>query len=161
MKRPPLLCLGGSEAFPAYQAEFARLYDGVTILDVLGRNVSFSSAACEHVCFKADERGSRRIWSQERAERIPWIRVALTQPNEVRPSHQREKNQVHLLLLEAEPSEGVTKEFFGVYVRPLSDTAVEFVTAFPLDERYWQQARRGGKPLYPPSLAPTAKKRRR
>src|SRR5438105_879132 len=46
VNRPPLLRLGGEEAFAAYQREFDRLYRSGPVVDVLGNRVSFPSDAC-------------------------------------------------------------------------------------------------------------------
>ncbi len=161
VNRPPLLRLGGEEAFAAYRREFDRLYGLGPVTDVLGRRVLFPPDACAHVCFK-DQRQDRyrklpRVWTPERAERIPWILPALTTPDEVRPSHQTAVHQAFLLLVEADPAVGTTWERFGVYVEPAGAQRVRFVTAFPMDRSYWDAARLKGPRLYPP---PKPKRRR-
>lgn len=156
VERLPLLRLGGEGAFTAYQAEFDRLYVAGPVEDLLGRRVEFLPSACRHVCFKtagADPYGRlpRGVWAQERAERIPWILTALTEPEEIRPSHQTEGHQVYLLLVSVDPILGHAWERFGVYVEPAGTKRVIFVTAFPMDAWYWKDAR-----LYP---APKRKRR--
>ena len=160
--RPPLLALDGEEAFAAYQAEFERLYCTQEVRDILGRRVVFPPEACAHVCFK-DQRDDRyrklsRVWTPERAARIPWILAALLTPQEVRPSHQTEGHQAFLLLVEGDPATGTAWERFGVYVEPTVPGRVLFVTAFPMDRWYWDDARLKGPRLYPP---PKPRRKRR
>ncbi len=152
--RPPLLTLGGETAFAAYQAEFRRLYHSAPVVDILGRTVEFSRDACEHVCYKGREEDPygklSRTWSQERAVRIPWILLALTDPRtEVRPNFRHRERFSYILVIEADPANGYPREFFGVITRPVSANRVEFVTGFPFDFEYWKQMRDGGAPLYP------------
>jgi hypothetical protein len=159
--RPPMLRLGGEEAFANYQREFDRLYRSGPVKDVFGRLVVFPPDACEHVCFK-DQREDRyrrapRVWTPERAERIPWILAALTAPEEVRPSHQTDGHQAFLLLVEGDPAAGTAWERFGVYAEPIAAGRAAFVTAFPMDRWYWDAARLKGPRLYPP---PKPKRRR-
>jgi hypothetical protein len=165
VKRLPLLQLGGEEAFAAYQAEFDRLYRSGPVTDVLGNRIAFPPYACRHICFKPEEedpygRRPRAAWAQERAERIPWIHVALTDPGtEVRPSHQVEGRLAYLLLMEADPAAGYGPQYYGVFVEAISPGQVTFLTAYLLDASTWAKARRGGRRLYPPPEPP--KKRRR
>jgi hypothetical protein len=166
--RPPLLTLGGKEAFDAYQAEFNRLYHDPLnpVVDILGRTVEFTPDACKHVCYKGqdDDPWSQRPreWSQERAERIPWIRLALTDPGtEVRPNFRDPDRFSYILILEADPAQGLSREFYGVITRPLPGKRVEFLTGFPFDFDYWKQMRDGGAPLYPYKPRTGPKKKRR
>src|SRR3954453_8330984 len=120
IKRLPLLRLGGEEAFEAYRIEFDRLYRSSPVRDVLGRLVHFPPQACRHVCFKPAEedpysRLPRETWSQDRAERIPWILAALADPGtEVRPNIQRPDRYSYILVVEADPTAGWPQEYFGV-----------------------------------------------
>jgi hypothetical protein len=152
--RPPLLALGGETAFAAYQTEFDRLYHSAPIGDILGRGVEFRRDACEHVCYKGREEDPYgklpRTWSQERAERIPWILLALTDPRtEVRPNFRHRERFSYILIIEADPARGYSREFYGVITRPISPGRVEFLTGFPFHFDYWRQMRDGGAPLYP------------
>jgi hypothetical protein len=162
IQRPPLLCLGGEEAFSAYQAEFTRIYGAQPVIDVLGRVVEFLPDACRHVCSKGDPgdyyRKLPRGWEQARAERIPWIFPTLLTPYEIRPSHQTEGNQVYLLSFPADPGAENAWERFGVYVEPISHDRVVFRTAFPMSQAYWDAARLKGPRIYP---VPTPKRKRR
>jgi hypothetical protein len=148
------LTLGGEAVFPAYQAEFDRLYRSGPVRDILGQLVEFPADACEHICFKGQEDDPygklSRIWSQERAERIPWILAALSDPEtEVRPNFRHRDRFSYILIVEAEPARSLPREFYGVVTRPLDGGRVEFVTAFPFQFEYWKQMRDGGAPLYP------------
>jgi hypothetical protein len=165
VKRPALLQLGGQEAFVAYRAEFDRLYRSGAVRDVLGNHVEFPTDACRHVCFKPTEedpygRLARDVWSQERAERIPWILVALTDPGiEVRPNPQRPDRLSYILVVDAEPLVGLPQEYFGAVCEPTRSGVVQFVTAFPMDQAYWARWRRAGRRFYPPTPRPRRKKR--
>lgn len=142
---PSLLRLGGESQFGRYQAEFDALYHERRIVDPKGRRVSFPPDACRHVCFK-DQKEDRyrrlpRVWDQDRAERIPWIEAALTTPQEIRWSHQDPENQGYLLLIRREPDTGGAWERYGAYVEPLSAEEVRFITAYPMQQWYWDNAR--------------------
>ena len=154
--RPPLLQLGGEEAFAAYEKEFGRLYQIRRVTDVLGNVVLFRGHTCRHVCFKSDrpdyyKQGRRVVWMQERAEHIPWILAALTDPGvEVRPNDQDPDNRVNYLLdVDADPAQGLKREFFCVVAEWINDTTLSFVTSFPIDRDYWLKCRKVPGRLYP------------
>ncbi|RYE13381.1 MAG: hypothetical protein EOP45_21275, partial [Sphingobacteriaceae bacterium] len=85
--------LGGHEQFTAYQKWFRSLYcdPNRVVKDVLNRRVTFdmypSLDDTAHVCYggKDDHAYKAEYWVQERAERIAWIEVALTNPNFIHP----------------------------------------------------------------------------
>ena len=164
IERPPLLRLGGEEAFDAYQAEFDRLYRSGPVFDVLGRLVEFPRSACRHVCFKAPEadpygRLPRDAWSQERAERIPWILEALSNPGtEVRPHLSDPAKQVYLPAVDGE---GCPPEWFFVVVARVGPNSLEFVTAFRVPYDYWFDWRKGGPRIYPEPKQPAKPKKGR
>jgi hypothetical protein len=166
VKRSAILALGGEDAFAAHQAEFDRLFRSGPVVDVLRNTVRFPPNACRHVCFKPPEEDPysqlpREVWSQERAERIPWILTALTAPGvEVRPNVQRPDRLSYILVVEAVPEQGLPQEYYGVVTEPVGPGEVEFVTAFPFDHAYWARWRTGGAPLYP-RKAPRPKKKAR
>src|SRR4051812_39324352 len=84
---PPLLQLGGREAFPAYREALQALCAAGEVKDVRGWCVESPDDLCHHICFKEDDYGQRTIWKQERAVRIPWILPALCSlGTEIRPS---------------------------------------------------------------------------
>lgn len=154
--RPPLLQLGGREAFPEYEKEFGRLYQNQRVYDVLGSKVEFLPSSCWHVCFKRDEedrseRRKRDLWSQERAERIPWIMSALNNPGtEVRPNDKDPINKLnYLLVVEADPANNLPQEYYLVVARWLNRNTVSFLTAYPITWRQWKGFRDAGPALYP------------
>jgi hypothetical protein len=164
VQRPPLLRLGGEADYAEYEAEFDRLFRVSPVSDILGRRVEFPPHACRHVCFKGEEadpygRQPRRLWVEERAERIPWILTALQEPTEVRPSHQVAGREAYLLLVPCLPESGRQWERFGVFAEVAASGPVTFLTAYPLDENTWRKARGGGRRLYPPPVPPKGKKR--
>ncbi len=142
----PALCwFGGEEAFSFYQAEFDRLYHSAVIRDVLNRIVRFPKDSCRHVCFRRDhdKRGdrSRVLWSQERAECIGWILIALTDPTEIRSNHQNWNNDAYLLAYPSGERRRPAKRYY-VTVAPDSDGRdVTFVTGYPVQQSYWDDAR--------------------
>lgn len=176
----PLLCellrLGGEDAFEEYRAAFHRLYETAPLRDVLKRLIAFPETACRHVCFKEEEGaekpmnsgrfGARRVrWVQERAERIPWIGPALTHPGiEIRPDKEPNRQTCALLArVRVSDESGATErdELFAVIIAEAGTGEGVFVTAFPMERRYWEKARRAGPRLYPPPEPPKAKKRKR
>ena len=154
--RPPLLQLGGEEAFAEYEKEFASRYHRQFVRDVLGNRILFRPHMCRHVCFKSTEanrykQGQREIWVQERAEHIPWILAALADPGtETFPNDQDPYNRVNYLLeVEADAAKGLNREFFCVVTEWVDDTAASFITGFPVDRNYWLKCRRVSGQLYP------------
>lgn len=154
--RPPLLELGGEEAFRDYEKEFGRPYQNQRIVNILGKIVEFPGSSCWHVCFKRDEtdRSARRrrdIWSQERANRIPWILAALTDPKtEVRPNDKDLINRLnYLLVVDAEPLNGLPTEYYIVVTERINKTTVRFITAYQITLQEWRGYKKAGAALYP------------
>lgn len=154
--RPPLLKLGGEEAFKAYEYEFNRMYRYGFVTDVLGNEVVFERSACWHVCFEPKEkdqysRRRRNVWSQERAERVPWIMAALADSGtEVRPNDQDPDNRLNYLLdVDADPENGWEREFFCVVAEKTEANTVAFITGFPINQKYWAKCRQAGRALHP------------
>ncbi len=151
--RLPLLELGGEEAFKAYEKEFGRLYQNRRVYDILGNQVTFDKSVCRHVCTKAEEtaRSNRsRVWVQERAEHIPWILAALTDPGtEIRLDKDLANRWNYLLVVEADPMHGLAQEYYCVVAEKLSPGLLTLVTAFPVDYAGWSLRRKSGKALYP------------
>ncbi len=153
--RPPLLQLGGEQNFSLYEREFFRSYRFGFVTDILGNQVVFERSACWHVCFEPKEkdqysRRRRNVWSQERAEHIPWIMAALADPGtEVRPNDQDPDNRLNYLLdVDADPENGWEREFFCVVAEKTEANTVAFITAFPIDQKYWAKCRRAGRAVY-------------
>ena len=154
--RPPLLELGGEEAFKAYEKEFGRMYQNKRIYDILGKLVEFPASSCWHVCFKRDEedrsaRRKRDIWSQDRASRIPWILSALNDPKtEVRPNDKDPINRInYLFVIEADPTNNLAAEYFIVVTERINETTVRFTTAYPITLQEWRGYKKAGAPFYP------------
>ena len=160
IERPPLLCLGGEEAFAAYKAEFDRLYRAGPVLDVLGQLVLFRSEDCRHVCYKEHrddvyKTGPRGVWKQARAERIPWIYSALTDPRtEVRTDRERAGDLLYLCIFDGEPQEP-----YCVAVHKSGKSEGFFMSAYPVSNQKghpdwskdgWQKKRRKGPVIWPP-----------
>ena len=118
---PTLLSCGGHEFFAEYSRVFDELYRAQPFVDVLGRTVTFDDESCRHVCFEKDPfhrsnpamKHTRLVWSQERAERIPWIGLALSDPAEIRWNHQVNNHQAYLL---AVPQRNVQRPAIRYYV---------------------------------------------
>jgi hypothetical protein len=154
--RPPLLQLGGQEAFAAYEKEFSRLYQNRRLYDVLGNQVVFEASSCWHVCFEPQEkdqysRRKRTLWSQERAEHIPWIMDALNDlGTEVRPNDKDPINRLnYLIVIEADPANNLPQEYYIVVTERINRTTVRFTTAYPIDVYAWRAYRKTGLALYP------------
>ena len=148
--RPPLLKLGGQEAFKAYEKEFGGMYQNRRLYDVLGNQVIFDITVCRHICTKTEENTRSRVWVQERAEYIPWILTALTDPGtEIRPDKDLANRWNYLLVVEADPTQGLVQEYYCVVAEKLSQGLLTLVTAFPIDYRSWAMRRKSGKAFYP------------
>ena len=154
--RPPLLEIGGNEAFKDYEKEVGRIYQNRRLHDILGNLVEFPASSCWHVCFKRDEedrsaRRKRDIWSQDRANRIPWILSALTNPKtEVRPNDKDPINKInYLFVVEADPLNGLPAEYFIVVTERINKTTVRFTTAYPITLQEWRGYKKAGAPFYP------------
>ncbi len=154
--RPPLLQLGGREAFSEYEKEFRTRYQNQFVNDVLGNRILFREHMCRHICFKSTEenrykQGQREVWVQERAEHIPWIIAALADPGtEMFPNDQDPYNRVNYLLdVAANPALGEKREFFCVVAEWVDDKTASFITGFPVDRDYWLKCRRVTGRMYP------------
>jgi hypothetical protein len=163
-KFPPILDLGGAEAFAEYTAEFRRLYRSGIVEDVWGRVVRFELPGdedCKHVCTSGQPGDKRQLlpreWNQERAERLHWITIALREPESIRPSHKpgMEDHEGYLVAGYAERASGAEWERYVVYVAPEGRQrgkhakSVVFVTAYPIGESYWDEAIQVGPRYYP------------
>jgi hypothetical protein len=147
----------GEAAFSAYEAAFDQIYRSGPVIDVLKRRVIFPKYACQHVCFKGSDndrygRSPRTIWDQERADYIPLILPALTDPKtEVRPDHQNKRNNAYLFTISIRTETGLIHVRYYVVVSPgQRNEEVVFNTAYPVNKKYWDAAKRAGRTLYPP-----------
>ena len=59
--RPPLLLLGGQEAYAEYEKEFRIRYQNHFVNDVLGKRILFRAHMCRHVCFKSTDNNYNRV----------------------------------------------------------------------------------------------------
>ena len=165
--RPPFLQLGDSANFAAYQDEFDKRYrEGVT--DVLGNLVVFDKDRCHHVCFKSEDtvhnKGPRSAWSQERAERIAWIKTALETPKYIRCSPTG--NWVYMIEVEADQQNNLNQELFIVIVtagtkrRPAN---IFFRTAYSISGQQWSNFKKTEQiynAVAPPPLKPKKRKQK-
>jgi hypothetical protein len=143
----PLLIYGTSSAedFPMYERHFHESYRAGPVIDRFGRRVIFTPDRAHHVCFanprhrKSDDM-SRPVWRPDRAQRIPWILVALTHPTAVLKENQEPGNQGYLIAMQV-VEETVRREYYQVIVRPRGDgSEVKFLTAYTLDDYQWRNA---------------------
>ena len=160
MNPPPLCQLGGEETFPQYQARFDQLYP-TPVIDVLGRSVRFENESCHHVCFERPAgqkfaKVPRDQWRQECADRIEWIKHALTAPYEIRPGN-RPGYDVYLVSWEVWSTVGRARDRFLVSAEVEGPAMVRFVTAYAANLDTWNKARDIGPCRYPP---PKPKKNR-
>lgn len=156
---PELLSLGGEEAFDAYRAVFDGVYRSPKpIFDVRGYAITFGPDACRHVCYVEDRFDKRRKraegdepvreeWDQSRAEHILWILATLMTPSEIMHNHQVGGYEAYLLGFPRGDFKNPARRYY-VSVKPTGDRRREFRTGYPIDLRYWNNARRGptGKP---------------
>ena len=154
--RPPLLLLGGPEAYTVYEMEFRLRYQNQFVNDVLGNRILFREHMCRHVCFKSTDnnrykQGQREVWVQERAEHIPWIIAALSDPGtEMYPNDQDPYNRVNYLIdVQADSVNGYGREYFCVVAEWIDDKTASFITGFPVDRAYWQKCRRVSGRMHP------------
>ncbi|MCW3100758.1 MAG: hypothetical protein JWL77_6376 [Chthonomonadaceae bacterium] len=154
--RPPFLKLGGEDNFADYQTEFHRLLPS-GLIDFLGNQVNFPPGSCHHICYKqSDVRSSsspRDQWRQDRAERIPWIKVALQKPTFIcegsRPMW------VYLVEIEQDRGNNLVPELFCVVVdardvEPETPGTVYFVTGYTISFREWNDKKKNGRWIHPP-----------
>ena len=118
---------------------------------------------CAHVCYGgvAGCAYNADCWDEKRAERIEWIKLALTSSNVVHPD--KDGPERHKYLLHVPPDEGTNQadEFYCVIVRQISKKTVGFITAYCIDQRTMDQYARVFPRIYPPSNPMTSKKKKR
>ena len=160
--RPPLAQLGGHEKFAIYQARFSELYADQQIADPLGNSVSFGPNDCLHVCYHGTSRfwGNADHWDQERAERIEWIRLAITAPNKIHPDKDYPSRRKYLLYL---PPDDMTQEneFFNVLVEATGKNKFAFVTAYNISQMTYRAYCNVPPCLYPPPRSDRSSPRKR
>jgi hypothetical protein len=118
------------------------------IADVRGVRVRFEVATCRHLCYTAEDavsycRRPPKCWSQDRAERLPWILPALRDPRtEIRVPPDLPRRQLYFLRFEAEPLTGALAEYYLVTTEHEGPSRALFLTAFPAERSYWERQRR-------------------
>ena len=148
---PELLELGGEESYGWYGAVFDCVYRRDPIFDPERRVIVFEEDACQHVCFCEPrfEKGERcregkakirDCWGQSRADHILWILPALTTPCLIAHNNQQDGNLAYLLGF-PKNSNYPTRRYYAS-VRPTSRKRAIFKTAYPIDQRGWDQALR-------------------
>jgi hypothetical protein len=149
--RPPLAKLGGQDQFSAYQTRFNELYADQEIVDPLGNVVSFGPTDCLHICYHGTSRfwGQADYWDQERAERIEWIRRAITTPNKIHPDKDYPARRKYLLYLPPDDSTQ-ENEFFNVLVEAVRKNKFVFITAYNISQMTYRAYCNVPPCLYPP-----------
>jgi len=144
--KTPLLMFGTCcEAdFPEYEQFFNATYRGEPVFDRFGRRVTFTPDRAHHVCFANphhdQKEKSRPTWREDRAQRIPWIMVALTHTTSVLKENKWPGMWGYLVIMQiVEPI--FARDYFQVVVEPRKNgEEVKFITAFKLDNVGWQNA---------------------
>jgi hypothetical protein len=149
-----LVQFGGHIDFEKYRQIFRSLYCVEPIIDVMKRRVLFDSEPllddCAHVCYGGDKGRAYRsdCWYPNRAKRINYIGLALTNPNKIHPDKDNPTNQKYLLYL---PAEGdLPAEHFCVIVRLINKYTVSFLTAYDVDFKTFAAYGNVAPRLYPP-----------
>jgi hypothetical protein len=145
----PLLIFGdcGPSEFESYRAAFDAMYLKGAILDRFGRRIKFFDDSAEHVCYCKDQYDKRRPpprerWRPDRAERIPWIEVALTHPTSVLKENKEKGRENYLIVMQILSESGLKSEYYHVVVQPRRNgTEADFKTAYRLDLQQWIAAK--------------------
>jgi hypothetical protein len=151
---PELLKLGGEEAMAAYTEAFQSLILArMPIIDPRKLEIVFDDDACRHVCIREERFDKRRKrheaedrireeWDQARAEHIPWIWLALTDPSEIVRNTKVDGNEVYLLGFPRKDPIRPSSRYY-VSVKPIQGGKRLFKTAYPIQQKEWDDARRG------------------
>ena len=129
----------------------------------MGRLVIFDTYPtlddCAHVCYggTAGHAYNQAFWSQERAERIAWIDIALIHPNKIHPDEGIPTNQKYLLCIPPE-APGQESEYYVAIVRVLNSKTVAFLTAYGISNNQYQKFAMIGPRVFP---APQPKRKKR
>lgn len=165
--RPPFLSYRDEEDFAAIQAEFDCLLPS-GLVDVLGNSVIFGRDRCHHVCYKPEDRrwnkGPRDQWRPDRAERIPWIREALMNPNYIRVS--TGLLWVYLLEVKEDRANNLGPELFATIVnsngvQPAIPGTVHFITGYTISYQEWNEFKRNRPWIYPSEVPKPAKSKKK
>lgn len=166
--RLPLLKLGDFTAFDLYEWVFDRLYKEREIYDVFGHRVIFGDKRfngpydSHHVCFggvNVNWRNPAGKWKQERAERILWIRRALSNPRILVYPDNIPGRLRYLLVIEADPSKSKPQEYLCVILQIVDPNTKAFVTMFDITRQKWEEFKKKGPRYYPIPSTKTSKKK--
>jgi hypothetical protein len=114
---------------------YATLPKGETI------SVRFRRSSFDHVFFKEPAEGQpRTVWQEDRAERILWIGYTVENAVEVRKVGAARVNFFCRMADDAAP--------WFVVVTDRTNGKLDFVTAYPLDDRGYLQARATGTVIF-------------
>jgi hypothetical protein len=143
----PLLVLGTccEAAFPEYEQYFNEAYRAGPVFDRFGRRVIFTPDRAHHVCFANPRHSeqkvkSRPVWREDRAQRIPWIMVALTHPT-CQLKENKEPGMWNYLIRMQITHPAMICNYYTVVVEPRRNgEEVKFVSAYRIDDREWQNS---------------------
>jgi hypothetical protein len=127
--------------FPDYEWYFDETYRRGPIRDRFGRRVVFHGDSARHICFaesrhdKSDP-GNRDVWRPDRAMRMPWIKVALTDRTALLKENKDLGRQGYLIRMQL----GSQIDYYQVVVKTQGKTDVIFKTAYSLDHHQWAEA---------------------
>ncbi len=143
----PLLVLGTCcEAdFPKYEQYFNETYRAGPVFDRCGRRVIFTPDRAHHVCFANPRHNeqkvmSRPVWRADRAQRIPWIMVALTHPTCQLKENKEPGSWNYLIRMQIAHPAMVCNYYKVVVVPRRNGEEVRFVSAYKIDDHEWQNA---------------------
>ena len=156
--RPLLLKYGGHVNFAAYENHFAQEYLQSPILDQCGYTIIFGDPIynlgkdCSHICYggTAGHWGKVEHWNQERAERILWIKAALTSVENVHIHQDSTHPDRRRYLLRIPATQIEDEEFFCVIVHIEKKRKIGyFITAYPITQNRWKEYRNVSPRYYP------------
>lgn len=164
--RPPLKNFGGHPEVHQYRAWFRGIYcdPAHPIYDVKRRLVLFDQDPklddTVHVCYGKNYANMSDRWDEQRAERIGWIEVTLKDPTKIVESDRGLNRQVYLRRFDPDPGTEQSLEFFCVIAHVINTSSVEFVTAYYISARTYDEMVRAGKQIYP-TVAPHSHKKKK
>jgi hypothetical protein len=132
--------------FPKYERYFNDTYRTGPILDRFGRRVIFREGSARHICFAKDQyekskTADRDTWRPDRAQRMPWIYVALTHTSSVLKENKEAGRQNYLVRMQLTGQSGFQVDYYQVIVSPdRRGPEVYFVSAYRLDLHDWTEA---------------------
>lgn len=146
----------GEKDFAICKTEFAALFPSGATTDVLNNKITFEPDACHHVCYKPEDKrrnkGPRTEWEQERAERLLWIKDALTAPKHIRFAPG--EYWAYLLEVPGDRENNLSPELYVVIAEPRGATprsrgALQFKTGHPTTKKEWDDYKKTRPWIYP------------